>query len=1299
MGTRKKFVLAGLVSMTVVLSVVAGMWPAQQAETTNAASDGRVDMATLLGLIMGPDQAGDIVLSSPQNLDGVVVKTPIDNAQVPEIPVAVQATVPDAQPADEVTFAAYEAGETPSPWDAGAQTWTGNVFSTPAQAPFIDALDISPFVTGTANVQSTIYMYGLLNAAEQTKATTLVYEAASAPEDALELFLLEAEATVDDDDNGFPDNPFDPVNGVGPGEVWISRMLIDGMMRTVMIANLDRGSSKQLGDVYVSPSGNVTVRSPALADLIGVGAIADPAADGLLVVEVVDELAALLDEVDGQATASARQAWADARMAEAPGPMTQMMMGLPNLVEISIVYSSDGGATFDEAGSLEGTGLNVSLTLEGLQLEPNELPQLWSHPTAVLANASGLTNVPGATGWDFVAAPTAAEVAAGTIQADLTDLSVYAPFSTGIELLDVDPPQIPEGTAIDMTLTGVLPIATALSLSEAQAAYTVYIGGVEADFRAAKQAVAITEPDANNESSIYVTSPVLAEGDVDVELADNSNPANASILPAAVMVSATGTVDTDFDEIDGETLNPADVVISLNPTSGSSGSLTLAAGTYFEGDALTASFSSPNPDISLVRWELNGTDIGSTNPVSLPGGVPAGANDLVAVVDLAVVGPTTYELVIQQPAEGGSITDVSGTYNENAVVNIDATADSGYEFVAWTGDTDSIADVNAASTTITMDSDKTISADFEEEAELSITGITPNEAWIFGGVVAEITGTGLMDGIEVTIGGKTVYGFRAAADGTSVEVIIPPTDDTSDAATVLADVAVDDGADTDTLPNGLTYKRHQTDAQGVNSTAFILDAPEADSTVDVTLGVPGSDFAQLLLPGLTAVPDGVDMVYGVARNQQVSLVKQNTEPIGALGTGAIANAQATEGVPTGDEVGGSFDFSVHLYASMEVAKNTPPAGSGSLSTASGLIDFEPAVDEDGNPVTDPDGNPVETAMRLTIPANAAFDYGDVRDGLMIWGVGTEFDYVTETTTLAVPEEVDYQSELLVDEVSPEITDGETPGNEEQPDLIQEARMYSLNGFSLRKNALLPESVTSLVSLSTDSGTAQGDVAGGTGLTVVSPRGGLAWVEKVELAQVDGDFTVSTSNLDTTPGTTEWQLAFKTPESDDAGICDLLIYLKSDPSQPAVTLERVFEYTREPRPLDSLLLILLGVLVAIIGLLAGGDSGGGGGGPCFIATAAYGTPMAEDIDTLRAVRDTFMLDNAAGTALVDTYYRVSPAIADVVAQSPVLAALVRVLLVPVIFLGKVALAMPHLTALAGLSLGAAYMLRRRRRSRA
>ena len=81
------------------------------------------------------------------------------------------------------------------------------------------------------------------------------------------------------------------------------------------------------------------------------------------------------------------------------------------------------------------------------------------------------------------------------------------------------------------------------------------------------------------------------------------------------------------------------------------------------------------------------------------------------------------------------------------------------------------------------------------------------------------------------------------------------------------------------------------------------------------------------------------------------------------------------------------------------------------------------------------------------------------------------------------------------------------------------------------------------------------------------------------------------------------------------------------------------------------------------------SGDGGGGGCFIATAAFGSPLAEDVDVLRDVRDTHLLNNTLGTAFVDTYYRLSPPIADHVRKHPLLAAAVRTLLHPIVALSR------------------------------
>jgi hypothetical protein len=66
--------------------------------------------------------------------------------------------------------------------------------------------------------------------------------------------------------------------------------------------------------------------------------------------------------------------------------------------------------------------------------------------------------------------------------------------------------------------------------------------------------------------------------------------------------------------------------------------------------------------------------------------------------------------------------------------------------------------------------------------------------------------------------------------------------------------------------------------------------------------------------------------------------------------------------------------------------------------------------------------------------------------------------------------------------------------------------------------------------------------------------------------------------------------------------------------------------------------------------------------CFIATAAYGTPTAKQIDVLRAFRDDVLLKSTVGSRLVDLYYRLSPPVANFIAGNELLRTLVRDLLV-------------------------------------
>lgn len=76
--------------------------------------------------------------------------------------------------------------------------------------------------------------------------------------------------------------------------------------------------------------------------------------------------------------------------------------------------------------------------------------------------------------------------------------------------------------------------------------------------------------------------------------------------------------------------------------------------------------------------------------------------------------------------------------------------------------------------------------------------------------------------------------------------------------------------------------------------------------------------------------------------------------------------------------------------------------------------------------------------------------------------------------------------------------------------------------------------------------------------------------------------------------------------------------------------------------------------------------------CFIATAAFGSPMEKDVVALRTFRDDYLLTNKPGRVFVSTYYGVSPPIAHWIAGSDPARAVVRVWLWPLIQLCKLAL---------------------------
>jgi hypothetical protein len=91
--------------------------------------------------------------------------------------------------------------------------------------------------------------------------------------------------------------------------------------------------------------------------------------------------------------------------------------------------------------------------------------------------------------------------------------------------------------------------------------------------------------------------------------------------------------------------------------------------------------------------------------------------------------------------------------------------------------------------------------------------------------------------------------------------------------------------------------------------------------------------------------------------------------------------------------------------------------------------------------------------------------------------------------------------------------------------------------------------------------------------------------------------------------------------------------------------------------------------------------------CFIATAAFGSSMAPEVESFRQFRNHFLLSNPVGKAFVRFYYAHSPYYANLIAESEVAKAVVRAALWPLLIFARVTLVFGFWLTVAFFGLGA------------
>jgi len=119
-------------------------------------------------------------------------------------------------------------------------------------------------------------------------------------------------------------------------------------------------------------------------------------------------------------------------------------------------------------------------------------------------------------------------------------------------------------------------------------------------------------------------------------------------------------------------------------------------GFWMLSDAM-AELASTEAKLTDVKAELDEVKEDCATPVPSPTPTPS------------------YTLSVNvNPSGAGIVSPSGGEYDSDEQVTLTASPASGYRFVNWTGDVDTVADVNAASTTITVNDNYSITANFGE---------------------------------------------------------------------------------------------------------------------------------------------------------------------------------------------------------------------------------------------------------------------------------------------------------------------------------------------------------------------------------------------------------------------------------------------------------------------------------------------------------------------------------------------------------------------------------------------------------
>jgi uncharacterized protein YkwD len=201
---------------------------------------------------------------------------------------------------------------------------------------------------------------------------------------------------------------------------------------------------------------------------------------------------------------------------------------------------------------------------------------------------------------------------------------------------------------------------------------------------------------------------------------------NVEAPAVTIIMNGDCSVTANFEAIGVEQHN-------LTVSSNAGGSITTPGqGTFPYDLGTTVSLAAaPATGYRFVSWTGDVDTIAYTNAAST---TITMNGDYSITANFEVIPPVQYRLTVSSSAGGSVTTPGQGTFtfNAGAVVSLVAVPAIGYRFVNWTGNVGTVANVSAASTTVTINGDGSITANFEPipRVRYSLTITSSSGGWV-----------------------------------------------------------------------------------------------------------------------------------------------------------------------------------------------------------------------------------------------------------------------------------------------------------------------------------------------------------------------------------------------------------------------------------------------------------------------------------------------------------------------------------------------------------------------------------------